>query len=107
VAHHPDRPCFLSSKIGDLYLCPAFSALGIPHRNTSRNENSTNGARVNRQSLTYGNQRPARTIERRRFVDCFQTELRIPPWDTGSAHALDNRLTRDPKTLGELFHPDP
>ena len=94
------------AEIGDLNLCPAFSALGIPHRDTLCDQNSTNGAWVNGQSPTYGNERPARTIERRSFVDRFLAELRISPWDALSAHALDDRLPGDPKALGELFHLD-
>ena len=107
-ADPPSPPSvLLVVEIGDLYLSPAFSALGIPHRDTLRDENSTNGAWVNGQSPTDGNERPARTIERRSFVDRFLAELRISPWDALSAHALDNRLSGDPKTLGELFHLDP
>jgi len=97
----------LGPEIGDLFLCPAFSALGIPHRDTVRNQNSTNGAWVNGQSPTDGNERPARTIERRSLVDRFLAELRISPWDALSAHALDNRLSGDPKASGELFHLNP
>jgi hypothetical protein len=90
----------LVAEIGDLYLCPAFSALGIPHRDTLRDQNSTNDAWVNGQNPTYRNERPSRTIERRSFVDRFLAELRISPWDAFSAHALDNRLPGDPKALG-------
>jgi hypothetical protein len=95
------------AEIGELNLCPAFSALGIPHRDTLRDQNSTNGTGVNGQGPTYGNERPARTIKRRSFVDRFLTELRISPWDALSAHAPDDRLPGDPKVLGELFHLDP
>jgi hypothetical protein len=94
-------------EIGELNLCPAFSALGIPHRYTLRDQNSTNGAWVNRQSATDGNKGPARTIERCGLVDRFLAELRISPWHALSAHALDDRLPCDPKALGELFHLDP
>ena len=97
----------LVAEIGDLHLFPAFSAVGISHRDPLRDQNSTNGAWVNGQSPTYCNERPARTIERRSFVDCFLAELRISPWAALSAHALDNRLPGDPKALGELFHLDP
>ena len=97
----------LVAEIGDLYLRPAFSALGIPHRDTLRDQNSTNGAGANGQSPTYGNERPARTIERRSSVDFLLAKLRISPWNALSAHALDNRLPGDPKALGELFHLDP
>ena len=107
-ADPPSPPSvLLVVEIGDLYLSPAFSALGIPNRGTLRDENSTNGAGVHGQSPTYGNERPARTIERRSFVDRFLAELRISPWDALSAHALDNCLPGDPKALGELFHLDP
>jgi hypothetical protein len=95
------------AEIGGLDLCPAFSALGIPHRDTLRHQNASNGAWVNGQSPTDGNERPARTIERRSFVDRLLIELRISPWDALSAHALDNCLPGDPKALGELFHLDP
>jgi hypothetical protein len=94
-------------EIDDLSLHMALSAVGIPHRDTVHHQSSTNGAWVNRQSPTYGNERPARTIERRSFVDRLLAELRISPRDALSAHALNNRLPGDPKALGELFHLDP
>lgn len=104
----PSRlPLLLVAEVGDLHLCLAFSALGIPHRDTLCEQNTTNGAGVNRQSPTYGNEGPARTIERRSSVDRFLAKLRISPWDALSSHALDNRLPGDPKALGELFHLDP